>query len=108
MNSKIDEELEKIALLWLNIPTLEEREAESYDLHACHVHNLKKALQEAYELGKENVRVTECKELVEAIRNFHKTKNRYDSQIACAKLFELAGLPNQYPSNYKKHENSKS
>jgi hypothetical protein len=54
MNPKIDEELEKIALLWLNIPTLEERESECYDLHLCHVHNLKKALQEAYELGKES------------------------------------------------------
>jgi hypothetical protein len=102
MNSKIDEELEKIALLWLNIPTLEERESESYDFHACHVHNLKKALQEAYELGKEDIRSTDCKELVEAIKDFYKAKDRYQSQIACAKLFELAGLSNQYPSNYKK------
>jgi hypothetical protein len=44
----------------------------------------------------------ENKNLIEAIKKFHKTKNRYDSQIACAKMFELVGLPAQYPENFKK------
>jgi hypothetical protein len=44
----------------------------------------------------------ENKNLIEAIKKFHKTKNRYDSQIACAQMFELAGLPAQYPDNYER------
>jgi septal ring factor EnvC (AmiA/AmiB activator) len=44
----------------------------------------------------------ENKNLIEAIKKFHKTKNRYDSQIACAKMFELVGLPAQYPDNYER------
>ena len=43
-------------------------------------------------------------ELVEAVKNFYKVKGRHNSQIAAAKLFELAGLPAQYPENYKKNE----
>jgi hypothetical protein len=106
MTTKLKQELEKIALLKLKVPTLEKRESECYDLHVCHVQNLKNALEGAYKLGiKENE--TKYNKLIEAIKDFHKAKNRYHSQIACARLFELAGLPAQYPDNYKKHENSK-
>jgi hypothetical protein len=40
-------------------------------------------------------------ELVEAVENFYDVKGRYNAQIAAAKLFELVGLPSQYPENYK-------
>lgn len=44
---------------------------------------------------------TRYEELVKAVENFYEVKGRYNSQIAAAKLFELAGLPAQYPENYK-------
>jgi hypothetical protein len=40
--------------------------------------------------------------VIEAIKNCHKAKNRYHSQIAWAKLFELADLPAEYPENYER------
>lgn len=40
-------------------------------------------------------------ELMEAVKNFHEVKGRYNAQIAAAKMFELVGLPAQYPENYK-------
>jgi len=49
-----------------------------------------------------NLREKQNKLMVEAIKNFHKAKNRYHSQIACAKMFELVGLPSQYPENYER------
>ena len=45
--------------------------------------------------------VLENEKLREAIKNFYEVKGRYNSQIAAAKLFELVGLPAQYPENYK-------
>ena len=33
----------------------------------------------------------------EAIRQFYKAKGRFNSQIACAKMFEIVGLPFEYP-----------
>jgi len=41
-------------------------------------------------------------QLISAIKEFHRAKNRYHSQIAAAKMFELVGLPAQYPDGYKK------
>jgi hypothetical protein len=41
-------------------------------------------------------------QLISAIKDFHRAKNRYHSQIAAAKMFELAGLSAQYPDGYKK------
>jgi hypothetical protein len=49
-----------------------------------------------------NLREKQNKLMVEAIKNFHKAKNRYHSQIACAEMFELVGLPAQYPENYER------
>ncbi len=45
---------------------------------------------------------TKYNNIIEAIQNCHKAKNRYHSQIAWAKLFELAGLPAEYPENYER------
>jgi hypothetical protein len=36
-------------------------------------------------------------EALDAIRSFYKAKGRHNSQIAAAKMFELAGLPAEYP-----------
>jgi hypothetical protein len=33
----------------------------------------------------------------EAIKNFYKAKGRHNSQIAAARMFELVGLPAEYP-----------
>lgn len=43
----------------------------------------------------------------EAIRQFYKAKGRFNSQIACAKMFEIVGLPADYPVNYQKKEGGK-
>lgn len=40
-------------------------------------------------------------ELVEAVKNFYNVRDRYNTQIAVAKMFELVGLPTSYPENYK-------
>ena len=45
---------------------------------------------------------TKYNNIIEAIQNCHKTKNKYHSQIAWVKLFELAGLPAEYPENYER------
>lgn len=57
---------------------------------------------------------SECKKLraerdeaMEAIRQFYKAKGRFNSQIACAKMFEIVGLPADYPVNYQKKEGGK-
>jgi hypothetical protein len=39
--------------------------------------------------------------LVDAIKNFHNVKGRYNTQIAAAQMFELVDLPANYPENYK-------
>jgi hypothetical protein len=44
----------------------------------------------------ENAR-SECDELRKAIKNFYKAKGRHNSQIAAARMFELVGLPAEYP-----------
>lgn len=36
-------------------------------------------------------------ELRKAIKNFYKAKGRHNSQIAAARMFELVGLPAEYP-----------
>jgi septal ring factor EnvC (AmiA/AmiB activator) len=46
----------------------------------------------------------ERKEMKEAIENYYKVKGRHNSQIAAAKMFELVGLPTEYPANYQKKE----
>jgi len=96
----MNKDLEKIALKWLGIPTLEPRGSDSLDFHDCGVSNIKQALKDSYELGIKNSKEL-SDNLVKAINNFYKAKDRYQSQIACAKLFELAGLPAKYPDNYK-------
>ena len=102
----MNKELERIANVWLNTKTLETKTS-SEDFYECAVWNIREALESAYKLGiKENE--TKYNQLKKAIKDFHKAKNRYHSQIACAKLFELAGLPAQYPENYIKNENTKS
>ena len=40
---------------------------------------------------------SECDELRKAIKNFYKAKGRHNSQIAAARMFELVGLPAEYP-----------
>ncbi len=42
-----------------------------------------------------------------AIKNYYGAKGRYNSQIAAAKMFELVGLPIEYPANYLKKEGAK-
>ena len=44
----------------------------------------------------ENAR-SERDELLKAIKNFYKAKGRHNSQIAAARMFELVGLPAEYP-----------
>lgn len=39
--------------------------------------------------------------LLAAVEALHAAKGRYNTQIAAARLFELAGLPAIYPANYK-------
>ncbi len=41
--------------------------------------------------------VRERDEAREAIKNFYKAKGRHNSQIAAARMFELVGLPAEYP-----------
>ena len=96
----MNKKLERVALTNLDIPTLELRGSDRLDFHDCGVANIKQALNEAYNLGKcDNSKL--LNEIIEAIKNFHKAKDRYQTQIACAKLFELVGLPTQYPDSYK-------
>ena len=95
----MNKDLEKIALKYLGIPTLEPRGSDSLDFHDCGVASIKEALEKAYELGQKNNKELSDK-LLKAINSFYKAKDRYQSQIACAKLFELAGLPAKYPDNY--------
>jgi len=42
-------------------------------------------------------------QLIVAITEFCRAKNRHHAQIAVAKMFELAGLPAQYPESSKPH-----
>jgi hypothetical protein len=51
--------------------------------------------------------VRERDEAREAIKNYYEAKGRYNSQIAAAKMFEIAGLPALYPANYLKKEAAK-
>lgn len=95
--------LEKIALKFLRVPTLELRGSDSLDFHDCGVANIKQALENAYLLGTKDNKLL-LDNLLNAINGLHKAKDRYQSQIACARLFELAGLSSQYPTNYKNRD----
>jgi len=64
-------------------------------------HDMQQKLVISYVLENEKLE-NENKSLIEAIKKFHKAKNRYHSQIACAEMFELVGLPAQYPDNYER------
>lgn len=51
---------------------------------------------------KEDVAQKLANQLIAAITEFYRAKNRHHAQIAAAKMFELAGLPAQYPESNKK------
>jgi uncharacterized protein with HEPN domain len=71
------------------------------------MHDMQQKLVVDYVLENEKLKELEhykikYNNIIEAIKNCHKAKNRYHSQIAWAKLFELANLPAEYPENYER------
>ena len=53
----IDAQLEQIAKRYLRIETLETRNMDALDFHACGVWDIKAALMAAYELGQKEANV---------------------------------------------------
>jgi len=84
--------MDQVDIVWPEFARKLERERdEAIELLASEKITRDHVIKRGIEMQKER------DEAREAIKNFYKAKGRHNSQIAAARMFELVGLPAEYP-----------